>query len=950
MRLLLAMLLLATAMLGAIGIVGSSGCDGGGVINVSPMCDAAPSPTGMATARIYAPVVIGLDGGVALAPDGSDATALVLPGGRLLSPVSATFGELGFPVSVVTHPALPVAYAVDMDYAGYDSNARCNLREGARVRGVHVMDLTSHKELQGPTGIALPPAPLNAQFLAPPGVLCTLDAGPDAARGPGDAALLGSPHDTSYGIAISHNAPYKLYTATGVSGLIYEFNIDATGRLHPSRSLYVGGYPAGIALSPDDQRLWVVEFVSPVDSTASSLTEVLLGDEGGIGRQVPLPMQGGYGVAVAPGAAGADGGERLFVTGFRGGGLYSIQPELLDAAVDAAGDGGPNCTGQAVSTIPVGTNPEAVVVSPDGKYVYVSVSDDDTVVAVDTTTCAMQKTYVGVALPQSDVDGGPLQHGSSASALALDPVAQRLYVACSEDNAVTVLSTAPESFMQVLGAIPVGFYPTGLALTPGGLVVTHGKGLAYQWQDLGLPDAGLATAGYQAEALQGSMLVAPTSTNLTAGSAAVARDLVAPSTDDSFSCQSRYPVPLAGGGGSPISHIVLIVRENKTYDFLLGGEDGDPAGAPYQIDNARRIAQKLPKNPPSLVPNIKNLANQYASANNFYANSEVSMIGHAWLTSSFVNDYLERAYTEAAMPGSGPLDVFDFTDETGFPPGLPGFGTFFTHLLENNVDFLIMGELTGIYGYFGGQFVLNHFDVQYPGLDLNLYVSDIDRATYAVNRLVGEAGSSFPSFVYMELPRDHTLAMNPGVPTPAYMIAENDEATGRFVAGISQSPAWDSTAIFIVEDDPQDGYDHVDYHRTICVVASPWVAPHTLSQTHYAFPSLFRTFELILNIPPMNRFDALARPMRDLFTGTFQPHSTYKATSSNVSLAYVDQNTSNLETYVSSTIDFSHPDQGSLTGEIVWKSLTGEYPPGSRLERMQRSHTVTLPAHGHVKR
>jgi DNA-binding beta-propeller fold protein YncE len=851
----------------------------------------------------------------------------------------------------VAHPRLPVAYVVDMDYGAYSGNpsARCfgvgddggdevddaaadvviPGDSGVPVRGIHVMDLVAQAEIQGPATLGVPPITGQQAAFNNPSTLCAL----------GKSYV--APHDASYGIAITHTTPAHLYLSTGLSGFVYDYLVNepagapvpdggdggVPGTLTPVRSIYVGGYTAGLALTADEQRLWVVQFVSTSNPGGSSVVEVLLDDEAGVGRQISLPMQGGYAIAVSPPDgtdAAADAHERVYVSGFRRGDLYSVDPSL--ALEDA---------GEPTTSISVGRNPEAVAVSPEGRYVFVTVSDDDTVVALDTFEGGV--TTANVAGDLTDEQG--VVPGSSPSALALDPATNRLYVARAADNAVSVFDTTPGARLANLGAIPVGFYPTGVAVSSAGLVVTHGKGLTYDWA-YAEPDAG--GAGFEGAGLQGSMLVAPV--DALDGGAVVKRNITAPAASDPFTCGDRFPVPLHVGTSSPIQHVVLIVRENKTYDFLLGGTDGDPAGGPFQIDNLRRAEGLCDASDACpLVPNIQALAAQFASEANFYDESEVSMTGHAWLTGSYVNDYLQRAFTEAN--GQTSLIGFDFADETGFPPAEPGPGTFFEELLKYNVDFVVLGELTGVFGSYGGQFVLNHVDLQYPGHGWDLSVSDIDRANYAVNRLTGNGGS-FPPFVYMELQRDHTNGTGPGVPTPASMIAENDYATGLFVQGISQTPYWASTAIFIVEDDPQMGYDHIDYHRSICVVASPWAKhPHYTSHVHAGFPSLFRTFELMLNLPRMNRFDAYAMPLRDMFTNEADL-SPYTAKPLAVPLTYNLPSSPNLDVVVSSYTDFSRADSNPLLGEVVWKSLTGDYPPNSRiLDLVRRGQLNQFLAH-----
>ena len=461
-------------------VAGTWGCQGG-EITVPPLCDAAAPPSGLAAAPIYAHVAFD-DAGAHVVAEGG--TAVVLPGGRLLSPAAPTFGNLGFPVNVVTHPRLPFAYVVDMDVAAFDGtpSARCFTRldagdgdnssgidpgdGGNRVRGIHVMDLRRHREIQGPEGTSLPVAPSQAIF-GNQDILCSY------------GASWAAPHDASYGIAITKTAtPARLYVSTGLSGFVYEFQVveepadggPPVGSLLPLHAFYVGGYTAGIALSADETRLWVVQFVSSTSQSGSSVVEVLLDPAAtATARRFDLPIQGGYAIAALPGDGmdkrPPDSGEILYVTGFRSGDLYKVTTNLPQDA--------------AVTDIPVGTNPEGIVTSSDGTYVFVSVSDDDRIVAVQASDGGIAKV---VSVIDDLADQAGAVRGSSPSALAIDPAKQRLYVARSSDNAVSVFSSAPgPDLLRPLGAIPVGFYPTGLAMSDAGLVVVNAKGLAYNW-------------------------------------------------------------------------------------------------------------------------------------------------------------------------------------------------------------------------------------------------------------------------------------------------------------------------------------------------------------------------------------------------------------------------------------------------------------------------------------
>ncbi len=884
-----------------------SGCEGA-TVGDEGVCEAG-TPSGFATAKVGNGVVFGPDGDFAVVDAGAEATVLL--GARLSTPIGTRVDAgMGFPVNLVMHPHMPVAYVVDMDHDGYA--VRCNPREGfAALRGIHVVNTATHQELQAPKDILLPPLP----------VLPDTDAGnPVGCNNVGDRGIdggeAGLPYDSSYGIAISPDGK-KLYATSGVSGYVYVFDVSPdNGTLVPDRAIYVGGYTAGITLSPDEKRLWIVRFLDPPPpmstetAPTSSIIEVNRID-GGPGRMVRLRAQGAYAIAdVSPNADG-DGGDRLYVSGFRHGAVVVVDPDDPDAMV----------------SVDAGSNPEAVLAWPEGHCVFVSVSNDDAVVRIPTDGGPL----TSVALGEPEIP----YPGMSPSGLALDKNAQLLYVARSADNAVSVVTVAPDASFAQIGSVPVGFYPTAVGITADGgqLVVANGKGNYVPptvWQP-----SYCTVSQFNGQYMQGTLDVADMPLDLDAGTAAVVRDIMAPQAGDPPSCPGLFPVPWPGGE-SPIKHIFLIVRENKTFDFLLGGLHGD-AGAENAIDAIRAGYPGCDAGQCAITTNIRDLAKQYAYSENFYANSEVSMQGHAWLTASFVNDYVERAYLEE---NGNSLANFDFDSESGLAPGEPGFGNFFTHLLKNQRSFTIYGEVVALFGHYGDDYVLTHIDTGYGFFDLTK--TDTDRVEYLSTHLF-DAGTP-PDFVYISLPRDHTYGLAAGEPTPEAMIAENDEATGKIVEMASHSPFWNSTAIFIVEDDPQQGVDHVDYHRTICVMASPWArSDGRPSDVHTAFPSLFRTFELILGLPPMNRFDAYAMPLRDLFQGTLNPNSTYVAKASKVPISQTNSSCSTVDSFVSSKIDFGEPDQEPILGEVLWHRMTGQYLPGSRIEHLLETGHFSLP-------
>ncbi|HEY3358990.1 MAG TPA: bifunctional YncE family protein/alkaline phosphatase family protein [Polyangia bacterium] len=675
----------------------------------------------------------------------------------------------------------------------------------------------------------------------------------------------------------------RVYAAGGYSGLVDVYDAAADGTLTHAAALDLGGFPAGLALAADDATLYVGQFgsngLAVVDTASGTVT-----------RTISLPLQA-YGVALVPGRAEA------YVTPFG---------DTRIAAVDLA-------AAQVAAVIDAGAgNPLGVVAAPDGGRVYVSVADGDRVLAIDTATRTVAATVALGDPALADADGAPLP-GVSPTGLALDAAGGRLYVARAADNAIAVLDAAT---LAPLGAIPTGWYPSAVALDAAGatLVATNAKGL-------GTGPLGIYGMGDESgkELMNGSVsIVTLAGYDLAAGAATVDANLHRPAQVYPYSCAGSAVVPPtaggrtppAAGGRTPIEHIVLVVRENKTYDSLLGDlgvGDGDPSLAMFGED---------------VTPNIHALARRFAHHDNFYNDGETSVQGHLWLTSSFVNDYMERIWLEDYR-GHG------FGDQSVQKAGQPDFGTFFTHLIRHGVSFTNFGEVVGSFGEEAGDSVMNHTDLNYPGVFFNTDVPDEEKARYAAEALVDRG--PFPQFVYVLLPNDHTHGTSRNSLTPEAMISDNDYATGLLVERLSKSRYWDSTAIFIVEDDPQQGADHVEYHRSICVVASPWAKRGHVSPVHTSFPSLFRTFELILGLPPMNRFDALATPLWDAFgpTADFEPYTALPRT-----VADTRNPAGAPGQALSDRMDFSGPDRNPDLGAVLWWARRGAPPPGSRVARM----------------
>jgi YVTN family beta-propeller protein len=679
--------------------------------------------------------------------------------------------------------------------------------------------------------------------------------------------------ETFYGMALSADAAH-LYTAGGFAGTVDVWDVGSDGTLTAASQIAVpmsangaaNPYPAGIALSPDGTRLWVGEFlgqqIDEVDLATATVT-----------ASIPL-MDRAYSLLYVPSQ------NQLWVTGFGG-----TKLNVIDLS-----------THQVLDTLAIGPNPNGLALSKDESRVFVSISDADTVVAVDVAT-RMVVASRSVGDPEiADAKGAPLPADSPAG-LLLDPDGEKLYVVRAADNAVSILDAttlAPQA------AIPVGWYPTSVAIAGTKLVVLNAKGYGAG------PLVESPTNSGKSQ-MDGSIsLVDLASADLPKLTQQVLTNIERPKTLFPFDCPG-FPVPTKVGDKSPIEHIVLIVRENKTYDTLLGdlgdkNANGDASLALY--------GEKI-------TPNVHALARQFAHHDNFYDDSETSTQGHLWLSSSFVNDYMERTWLEDYRNHPG------FSSDPDGTYGEPAFGTFFTHLLAHKVAFTDYGEVTGVIGWPG---VLSHVDTSFPGTFFDLTVKDEEKATYVAGQIVTKG--LLPPFVYVLLPDDHTNGTAPGTPTPESMISDNDYATGLLVDKISHSKWWSSTAIFLVEDDAQIGSDHVDYHRSICLVMSPWVKHGYVSHVQTSFPSLFRTFEQILGLPPMNRYDALAPALFDVFT-THPDETAFTALPRTVPDS--DNPPGAAGASYSLLMDFRGPDRNADLGDVLSWERTGAPPPGSRI-------------------
>ena len=641
-----------------------------------------------------------------------------------------------------------------------------------------------------------------------------------------------------------------------------------------------GSFPAGMAMAPDGQRLYVAENLGNKLAVVDTATERIV-------AEVPLGRQP-WGVAVHPSLP------QVYVS------------NRVDRTLSIVDTG----TLSVLATIGTGNGPNAVAVSPDGAKVFVANANSD-----DLTVFDVNHPESVRSISLRPFDGA--QFGSSPNALAFSPDGSRLYVANAWDNTVVVLSPGDEA---IVGAIPTGWYPTAIAVSPDNsrLFIANMKGARTYprtrlRQALDFRVNMTAGGGY---GVAGTLQVLRPPNERLLGFMGN-RVRLNNGFDRGIRPSNRrapagpcYPIPCSTADTSPIKHVVFIVRENKTYDQVLSDlPQGD--GAPSLLMYGRQI-----------TPNLHALVEEFVLMDRFFALTEKSEPGHQWTAGCFDSDYIEKTWTSTAFNGR-PDDMGVHADEGYVLPvaAAPG-GYWFDNCQAHGVSFRIYGEflLADETGTPIDYWVANTAH-QYPRF--NLDIPDVHRYELWKAEFDEQVRSgTFPQFTYLTLPNDHTKGTGSGVNDPRSFVADNDLATGLVVEAISHSPYWPETAIFIVEDDPQSGADHIDSHRTVAAVISPWVRRRAVTSTRYDMAGMHRTMELILGLPPMNQFDQLAIPMREIFTD--EPDFTpYTARPRGFPVQLVPAGAPGAA--LSATQDWSRPDgvPDELLNEILWEYLRG---------------------------
>ena len=627
------------------------------------------------------------------------------------------------------------------------------------------------------------------------------------------------------------------------SGGVYALGRDTQrpmpgiNRPEPVEQSFVGG----IAIEPAGRYLYAVHVLG------EALTMVDL-KSGLVRRTVDLGAEP-YTCVVSP------DGKTVFVSVWGGAKVLAFDAATLDSR------------GEVV----VGEHPNAMVFSKDAKRLFVACANTNHVWVIDTAALAAREQISVALFPNAPP-------GATPNSLGLSPDGNRLLVASADNNAVAVVDVSNPDRSTVAGFIPTGWYPTAAQFSRDGsrIYVLSGKGLISQANPRGR-NPGIPASGdvqYSGAMLQGSLSVVPTPTapELEAMTKAVyantplsAASILAPA-----SAPVASPIPAKVGGVSPIKHVFYVIRENRTYDQILGDLDrgnGDPDLCLFGEET---------------TPNAHALAREFVVFDNFYVDAEVSYDGHAYSTGAYATDFVEKMWptnyggrgSRYLSEGGGkmrnaygnvtaPLNGYIWDSCVRAGVSVRSYGEFVSRGAEPEDDRDtgkgdVIATVPGLKGRVHPNFP--PFDLTIPdGKRVDIWLEEFRQF---------EQNGQLPRLNIIRIGGDHTSGTRAGSPTPRAMIAENDAALGRIVEAISKSPYWKDSAIFVLEDDAQDGPDHVDAHRSPAFAISPFIRRGAVDSTLYTTAGMLRTMELILGLPPMSQLDAAATPMYNAFQAT----------------------------------------------------------------------------------
>lgn len=736
-----------------------------------------------------------------------------------------------------------------------------------------------------------------------------------------------------HGLVVTRDGS-RIYATTS-QDILWEVTVAPGGKVQLGRKLVLPGpggngnpVPAGLALSADEKTAYVCL------SRNNSLGIINL-ETGKLAQQLPV------GVAPYDVVLFAEG-KKAFVSNWGGRhpreGERTAKSSGTDALVDERGVAASGTVsvvdleqGREVAQIVTGLHPSDLELSVDQRTLYVANANSDTVSVIDARTQNVVETIPVRPDPT-------LLFGSAPNALSLSKDGRTLFVANGGNNAVAVvaLGQPPDRKSQVEGFIPSAWYPGGVINDGRYLYVANVKGF-------GSRNPQKDKKGWNSHFYLGtvSKVEIPGPSTLQAQTRQVKADARVPemlrAADKSRSGRKPVPVPRRLGEPSVFDHVVYIIKENRAYDQIFGDlpqGNSDPALCVFGRD---------------VTPNHHALAEEFVLLDNYYCNGVLSADGHAWAMEGYATDYLEKSF-------GGFTRSYPFSGDD--PLSFSATGFIWDHVLLHGLSFRNYGEMAKTatrprdatfldifndYKNKAGKISFEH-DIQIdtlrryscpdsPGWQMR--IPDAIRAEVFLKEFAKyEQQGDWPNLVVIFLPSDHTSGTRPGNPTPRAQVADNDLAVGRIVERISQSRFWPKTCIFAIEDDPQAGFDHVDGHRSLCLVASPYTKRGAVVSKFYNQTSVLHTMSRMFGVPPMNQMVALSPLMTDCFASkpNFKP---YQCRPNQIPLDEMNKSTAQLQGdelhWALKSLDqpFDEVDRADedTLNRIIWHSVKGVNTP-----------------------
>jgi YVTN family beta-propeller protein len=575
---------------------------------------------------------------------------------------------------------------------------------------------------------------------------------------------------------------------------------------------------------------------------------------------------------------------------------------------------------KVIKTIPVGFNPNDMVVSDDGRL-FVACSNENTVYVIDTRSLEVLETVSTALYPKAP-------EGSTPNSLALDAKRKLLFVANADNNDVAVIDVAERAHASVEGFIPAGWYPSAVTLGESGnaLYIGNSKGESGH-PTLRGPTSPLAKSWNGDETiktLQRSSIERLPLAGLKPKLARWTKQVLANTPyNDELLTTARAPktpsiLPAKVGVGSPIKYVIYIIKENRTYDQVYGDLPNTNGDARLAIFGRK------------ITPNQHAMSEQWTTFDNCYADGDVSQDGHSWANAAYATDQNEKSWPAnygghsqaqnrslAYMPSSGYL--WDAAKRKGLT--YRSYGEYATRASTGEPMSSVPGA-NGLIGHVSPNYLQNRVrDTENARVFLEEFTQ------YEANFDSPDPDKRLPNYIVMSMQENHTHGTDPKSFSPRAMVANQDVALGQMLERLTHSRYWPQMAVFIMEDDAQDGPDHVDARRTACLIISPYVKHGLVDSTMYTTSSMVRSIELLLGMPPLSQYDAAANPFFTAF-GTRPDLTPFKALP-----AQHDVNEMNPPTAYgaqeSAAMDFKEPDHAPVRrlNEIIWKSVMGANSP-----------------------